>query len=242
LQPENLLKRTGTFVNLVSKALNANKHGEPTYVKARHEAEDADKVYRVAIRKLDRQRLGLEERLEDTLKTLQRWEIERLRAVKTGPFIQFSIRRTVPKVHSVVLLQYQGTLANLPKSLEPSIERSATLVAAYQPESDLTALIERYRTGPFRPDAQVYESVVHGECDVVFGIDLRKWAEGGWAALALGEEKKELVPPVVTALLKGLNDAYGRLQNDAGWCLFVFCQSVYILTPDGNRKEEIVDL
>jgi len=89
LQPENLLKRTGTFVNLVSKALNANAHGEPSYIKARHDAQDADKIYRVAVRKLDRQRLGLEERLEDTLKTLQRWEMERLSAVKTGPFIPF---------------------------------------------------------------------------------------------------------------------------------------------------------
>lgn len=113
-------------------------------------------------------------------------------------------------------MQYQGTLANLPKTLEPSIERSATLIAAYQPESDLTALIERYRTGPFRPDAQVYESVSHDESDVVFGIDLRKWAEGGWNALTSGEEKKELIPPVVTALLEALKDAYEKLPDDAG--------------------------
>lgn len=113
-------------------------------------------------------------------------------------------------------MQYQGTLANLPKTLEPSIERSATLIAAYQPESDLTALIERYRTGPFRPDAQVYESVSHDESDVVFGIDLRKWAEGGWNTLTSGEEKKELIPPVVTALLEALKDAYEKLPDDAG--------------------------
>ncbi|TFK32789.1 hypothetical protein BDQ12DRAFT_474872 [Crucibulum laeve] len=197
LQPDNLIKRTGTFVNLVSKALNTNAHGEPAYLRARHDAEEADRNYRISVRKLDRQRLGLEERIEETLKTLQRWEIERLRAVKT------------------VLLQYQGTLANLPKSLEPSMERSSTVIAAYQPESDLIALIERYRTGPFRPSPQLYESVAHDESDVVFGIDLRKWAEGGWYALTSGEEKKELVPPVFTALLNGLTDAYNRLPNDA---------------------------
>ncbi|KAF8074890.1 hypothetical protein FPV67DRAFT_1475342 [Lyophyllum atratum] len=197
LQTENLMKRTGNLVNLVSKVLNTAGNGEPAYVRARHDAEEADQAYRLAVRKLDRQRLGLEERLEETLKTLQRWEIERLRAVKT------------------VLLQYQGTLANLPKSLEPSIERQATLVASYQPENDLTALIERYRTGPFRPDAQVYESVAHDESDVVFGIDLRKWAEGGWHAMTTGEEKKELIPPVITSLLEGLSQAYGRLPNDA---------------------------
>ncbi|KIM44972.1 hypothetical protein M413DRAFT_17839 [Hebeloma cylindrosporum] len=195
-QPENLLKKTGNFVNLVSKALKTDKDSEPAYIRARLEADEADKVYRIGVRRLDRHRLALEERIEETLKLLQRWENERLGAVKT------------------VLLQYQGTLSNLPKSLEPSIERSATLIASYQPQSDLTALIERYRTGPFRPDPQIYESVAHDESDVVFGIDLRKWSEGGWYALTNGEEKKELVPPVLTALLAGLDVAYERVPND----------------------------
>lgn len=195
LQPEALFKRTNNFVNLVTKALNAQANGEPMYVRARHEAEEADKAYRLAVRKLDRQRLVLEERLENTLKTLQVWELERLRAVKT------------------VLLQYQGTVSNLPKTLEPSNKRSKTLITAFQPESDLTALIERYRTGPFRPDAQVYESVAHDESDVVFGIDLRKWAEGGWSIIT-SEEKKNLVPPVLDALLQGLSEAYTRLPSD----------------------------
>ncbi len=84
MQPENLFKRTNTLVSIVSKALQVNQNGEQPHVRARHEAEEADKTYRLAIRKLDRQRLGLEERLEETLKTLQRWELERLRAVKTG--------------------------------------------------------------------------------------------------------------------------------------------------------------
>ncbi|KAJ6591706.1 hypothetical protein DFH09DRAFT_182307 [Mycena vulgaris] len=193
--PDNLIKRTNTFVSLVSKALS-NQNAEPAYIKARNEAEEADHVFRVATRKLDRQRLGLEERIEETLKMLQRWEIERLRAVKT------------------VLLQYHGTMSNLPKSLEPSNERSGTLIAAYLPESDLNALIERYRTGPFRPEAQVYESVSHIETDVVFGIDLRRWAEGGWDTVSSGEPRKHVMPPVVDALLNALTEAYGRLPND----------------------------
>ncbi|KAF8636388.1 hypothetical protein AX17_003570 [Amanita inopinata Kibby_2008] len=196
LQAETLLKRTNNFVSLVTKALNNNSNGEPLYIRARHEAEDADKLYRVAVRKLDRHRLAIEERLEETLRTLQRWETERLRAIKT------------------VLLQYQGILANIPKAVEQSNERSGTLIAAYQPESDLNALIERYRTGPFRPTAQLYESISHDEADVVFGIDLRKWAEGGWHELTSGEEKKELLPPVITALFSGLEEAYSQLPNN----------------------------
>ena len=204
-QQENLLKKTGNLYSFVSKALSTNSHSEPAYVRARNEANEADKTYRVAVRKLDRHRLAVEERIEDTLKVLQRWETERLRAVKT------------------VLLQYHGTLSNLPKALEPSMERSGTLLAAFQPEQDLVALIERYRTGPFRPDPQLYEGIAHEESDVVFGIDLRRWAEGGWYASFTAmqnsdektkEQKEELVPPVLTALLYGLESAYARSAND----------------------------
>jgi hypothetical protein len=83
LQPENIRKQTATFTSFVTKALNAGQT-EPAHVRARNEAEEADHTYRIAVRKLDRQRLRLEEGLEETLKTLQKWEIERLRAVKTG--------------------------------------------------------------------------------------------------------------------------------------------------------------
>ncbi|KIY52956.1 hypothetical protein FISHEDRAFT_63600 [Fistulina hepatica ATCC 64428] len=195
-----IAKRTNNLVNIVSQAMSSLNTGaghELPHVRARQEAVEADKAYRIAVRKLDRQRLGLEEHLEEAYKVLQRWEIERLRAVKT------------------VLLQYQGTLSNLPKALESSIERSGKFVAAYQPEVDLTALVERYRTGPFRPDPQVYQSLIHEEGDVVFGLDLRKWAEFDWTALTAGTSSStELVPHVLSALLEGIQNAYARLPND----------------------------
>lgn len=68
----------------MSKAIANANSSEPAHVRARQEADEADREYRIAVRKLDRQRLGLEERVEETLKTLQRWELERLGAVKTG--------------------------------------------------------------------------------------------------------------------------------------------------------------
>ena len=196
----NFIKRSNGFLNVVSKALTANSSasGEPLHVRARLEADDADREYRVGVRKLDRQRLGLEERIEDTLRLLQRWETERLRAVKT------------------VLLQFHGTLSNLPRALEAPLERSASHIAAYLPDSDLSALIERYRTGPFRPHPQVYESVAHDESDVLFGIDLRRWFEGDWSSLHDEAQNKPLVPPVLTTLLDGLTQAYLKLPNDLG--------------------------
>ncbi|KAH9995488.1 hypothetical protein BJV77DRAFT_1059663 [Russula vinacea] len=193
---DNLIKRSNTFLNVVSKALATNPNAEPPHVRARLEADAADREYRIAVRKLDRQRLGLEERLEDTLRVLQRWESERLHAVKT------------------VLLQFHGTLSNLPRALEAPLERSASHIAAYLPDSDLSALIERYRTGPFRPHPQVYESVAHNESDVLFGIDLRRWSEGGWNTLHDEVQAKPLVPPVLTTLLDGLMQAYLQLPND----------------------------
>ena len=75
------------------------------------------------MRKLDRQRLGLEEHIEDALKNLQRWEADRLQSVKT------------------VLLQLYGTLSNISRALEAPIKRSASHIAAYLPGSDLSALI-----------------------------------------------------------------------------------------------------
>jgi len=194
----NLLKRSNTFLNVVSKALATDPNAEPHHVRARLDADAADREYRIAVRKLDRQRLGLEERIEDVLKKLQRWEAERLQAVKT------------------VLLQFHGTLSNLPRALEAPIERSASHIAAYLPDSDLSALIERYRTGPFRPQPEVYESVAHDESDVFFGIDLRRWSEGGWNSLHGDFQNKPLVPPVLTTLLDGLTQAYPQLQNDVG--------------------------
>ena len=73
--------------------------------------------------------------------------------------------------------------------------------------------MERYRTGPFRPKAHLFESVSHEEGDGVFGIDLRKWAEGGWTS---DEVRRDTLPPVLTILLDALNTKYGEIPDDFG--------------------------
>lgn len=164
----------------------------------------------------------MEERIEDTFKLLQKWELDRLRAVKT------------------VLLQYHGTLANLPSSVQSSLDRSSTLIASYQAESDLRALIEQYRTGPFKPVAQVYESVSHDEADVYFGIDLRKWADGGWSSVRGGEERNEKIPEVLSVMLQALNATYAKLPNDAGKQILIPLS--HNLIYGVSRETKIVDL
>ncbi|EJD48326.1 hypothetical protein AURDEDRAFT_61186 [Auricularia subglabra TFB-10046 SS5] len=195
-----LVKRSGTLVNFVSNVITSNASGEPPHVKARAEALEASQAYRSAVRQLDRRRLGLEERIEETLKALQKWELDRLRAAKT------------------VLAQYQAALGALHPQLKEAVERSTELVAGFRPENDLVALIERYRTGPFRPCPQKFESAAHTVADVVFGIDLSSWAgEGGWNAVRAqaGDAPKDTIPPVLRGLLAGMEEAYKKLPNDA---------------------------
>jgi hypothetical protein len=129
-------------------------------------------------------------------------------------------------------MKYHATLANLSAAVQPSIDRASTLIASYQPESDLTALIERYRTGPFRPTPHVYESVLHDGTDVVFGIDLVKWAgEIGWAAVRVPEDekKKDAIPPVLSSLLQALDVAYGKMASDEG-TMFLSLRGFLVLT------------
>lgn len=59
----------------------------------------------------------------------------------------------------------------------------------------------------------MFESIAHEEGDVVFGIDLRKWAEGGWGS---DEVRKESLPPVLTMLLGALEEAYEKISDDSG--------------------------
>jgi hypothetical protein len=116
----------------------------------------------------------------------------------------------------IVLLQYQGTLANLPSAYGPSLERSSNLIESYQPEADLLVTIERYRTGPFRPVPQVYKSAETGQTDVVFGIDLRRWAgDESWQSVRNGTSGSAAmgVPPVIKGLLQGLSASYAKLSN-----------------------------
>lgn len=188
-----IVKRSGTLASFVSSIIPTGVSGEPPHIKARADAVEASQTYRTTVRQLDRRRLGLEERIEETLKTLQKWEIDRLRAVKT------------------VLQQYQSALG-------PAAARSAELVGHFRPENDLTALIERARTGPFRPTPQKFETAAHTVGDVVFGINLSGWAgEGGWNAVrAPGGGPKDIIPPVLRDLLTGMDAAYKRAENDIG--------------------------
>ena len=64
----------------------------------------------------------------------------------------------------------------------------------------------------------MFESVTHEEGGAVFGIDLRKWVEGGWGS---DEVRRDSLPPVLTTLLNALNAEYGDIPDDLGQSTFL---------------------
>ena len=65
----------------------------------------------------------------------------------------------------------------------------------------------------------MFESITHEEGDSVFGIDLRRWADGSWGS---DEVRRDSLPPVLTMLLNALNAQYGEITDDSGmWTLLV---------------------
>lgn len=71
-----------TVQNIVP--VSTAEQNEPPFVRARKEAVAADIAYRKAARQLDAHRCTVEEKIDEILRALQRWELERLKAVKTG--------------------------------------------------------------------------------------------------------------------------------------------------------------
>ena len=131
-------------------------------------------------------------------------------------------------------------------SLKDSVERSNEFVNSFRPDNDLIALIERYRTGPFRPTPQVFESASHVVGDAVFGIDLSSWAgEGGWNAVRAGagnEPPKDTIPSVLRGLLTGLDVAYEKMAGDNGMSFAHVCDSVLTVCPAERRKSWIYEV
>ncbi|KAL7412368.1 hypothetical protein BDY24DRAFT_392691 [Mrakia frigida] len=193
-----LLKRSNTLTSYISSALTAAPQ-LPPHVKARKDAEAVESSYRLAVRKLDGTRTRMEEVIEEGLKTLQKWEGDRLRAVKT------------------VLGEFQRITGESLVALKGVQDTSALLLDSFVPESDLAATISRYRTGTFRPTVTVFEPFDKNLSSVVFGIDLLRWADGkGWKLPKDGEEMPstlELVPSVLKALLEALESGYKTVED-----------------------------
>ncbi|ODO07026.1 hypothetical protein I350_04393 [Cryptococcus amylolentus CBS 6273] len=202
---------------------------EPIHVRLRREATKADEAYREGVWSAEDKRLEMEERIERGLRIWERWERERLAAVKQ------------------VLKEYEHTLAKLPSRLANIQQSTALSVEAFNPDTDLKALIEGNRTGPFRPQAYVYESLESDLPDVNFGIDLRRWSgERGWKSLvgASTKRSKGAIPEVLEAMLRALNEMYEDLSEEErrrGWIYEVPLTETHMLRNAINNPQIAID-
>lgn len=116
----------------------------------------------------------------------------------------------------IVLKQYDDASARLIPRLTQLQPASALAVEAYNPQADMKALIEGNRTGSFRPQPHVYESIESDIPDVNFGIELRKWSgDHGWKSTAKIDHPKGSVPDVLTGLLQAVTEL-GESVPDEG--------------------------
>lgn len=114
------LTRSNTLTSFFSSAMAPQEKLLP-HVAARRAADAAEETYRNAVDKLDRTRTKMEEVIEEGLAVLQRWEADRLKAIKT------------------VLGEYHAVTSGILTALQPSYDTSKLLLDSYSPESELSA-------------------------------------------------------------------------------------------------------
>ncbi|WVQ79532.1 hypothetical protein IAT38_001631 [Cryptococcus sp. DSM 104549] len=188
----NLLKQYQSY--LPASLANSD---EPAHVRLRREATKADEAYKEGVWNAEEKRLEMEERIERGLRVWEKWERERLAAVKT------------------VLKQYEEALEKLPTKLLALQKGTSLSVEAYNPEADIKALIEGNRTGPFRPNPHIYESIESDAPEVNFGINLRRWSgEHGWKSLVNAPSRPKGIPEALEAMLTALSEMYEGISEE----------------------------
>ena|ERR1700736_203677 len=84
------------------------------------------------------------------LSYMEKCELDRLKAVKSGIFCDASL--------ITVLLDLSAALSNIIPSIQASVDNMLLYQETIQPEKDLRFIIESYRTGGFVPKVLVYEN------------------------------------------------------------------------------------
>lgn len=178
---------TTSRINSLLERVAGPQTGEARHERARKLADEAEERYKAAVVVLDNLRLALEEALSEHYAYTQRCESDRLKAAAS------------------VLRSFHVAVAALPKIVSGSHERVAATLELISPSKDISAVIERRRTGPFQPRPIVYQSHYAESGPTYFGIDLRKFDETNQ-----GDSK---VPPVLTFMLSYLSKGYGSVSD-----------------------------
>ena len=147
---------------------------------------------------------------------------------------------------TAVLTQYNEALARLPSRLNDLVQSTSLSVEAFNPDADLKALIEGDRTGPFRPQALIYESLESDVPEVNFGIDLRRWSgEFGWKGMLNAPKRpRGAIPDVLAALLLSLTELYNELPDEErrrSWIYEVPLQETHALRNSINKSRSSLE-
>ena len=118
------------------------------------EISDTDERYRSEILELDLERCELESSIFDVLKMLEIMELDRLRAIKT------------------VLYDFSKAISGSLGELGLAFKQLSVQHVVVQPESDLSYMIDSYKTSYFAPKVVIYESFHNASKCQTFGVDL----------------------------------------------------------------------
>ncbi|RIA95799.1 hypothetical protein C1645_802830 [Glomus cerebriforme] len=159
---------------------------QPNEKRARKEADEADEAYRHAVRKLDRTRLYLEEIMIDHLMSMEKNELDRIKASKAA------------------FLNYAATFSGIISTTQIMSERLLVYHEALNPEKDIQFMIERYRTGPFIPQVILYKNQYNGSAnDQTFGVPIEEKAK----------YDLKYIPQVVTKCLSCIAKGFSKWSD-----------------------------
>ncbi|KAH9819943.1 hypothetical protein DFH28DRAFT_1021481 [Melampsora americana] len=175
-------------VGVANPPISIESADESREERLRREADSAEKAYASLVARHDHTRLILEQAISEHGAYLQRCELNRLRAAKA------------------VIMGFNAALATLIPRMKQTAEESDILNESFVPESDVAALVERYRTGPFRPSPVLFHSCRGSAYQVNFGIDLGRWY--------LSQDDQSVhVPPIFSRLLKNLEEKCQKIES-----------------------------
>ncbi|MBW0504856.1 hypothetical protein O181_044571 [Austropuccinia psidii MF-1] len=181
----------GVSVGVANTPTSAELTVENRAERLRREARSAEKAYSTCVKRSEHSRLMLEQTIFEHFYFLQRCELDRLRAAKA------------------VIIGFNAALSTLNLKMNKLAEEANVLNESFSPEADISALIERYRTGPYRPSPTLFRSYRHQEVKVNFGIDLSKWHNSQPA----GDSEFCDIPPVLIRLLTDLENKYPKISS-----------------------------
>ncbi|CAN6674839.1 hypothetical protein TRVA0_068S00144 [Trichomonascus vanleenenianus] len=122
--------------------------------KIHQEIAEADERYQAEVIELDLERCELERTIAETLRFMEQCELDRLKALKT------------------VLSDFVASIST-PMAKAPGVmKRMHAQKESVKPESDLSYMIESYKTSTFAPRVVIYESFHSAAKCQTFGVDL----------------------------------------------------------------------